>query len=235
LMGASWSPTAGLRKRDLELIIERIPGFRSPRRDLEQYQTPSWLVAEIVFTAALKGDIGWLATDLGCGTGRIAAALAIMGAEEVLCIDISCRDLEEAASNLGAIGVRERVELICWDIYAGPPRRLGLVVMNPPYGVHRRGADLAFLEAAMEASDTIYSLHKYNKESIGLILAAASKRGFRAEVLGIYSMEIPASFETHKRRIYRFPVALIRFTRHSALPREACAQVGMALWRPQPC
>lgn len=203
----------GLRKRDLELILERIPGFKSPRRDLEQYQTPSWLAAEIAFTAALKGDIGWLASDLGCGTGRIAAALAIMGAGEVLCIDISCRDLEDAASNLEAVGVRGRVELLCWDVYTGPPRRLGLVVMNPPYGVHRRGADLVFLEAAMEASDVIYSLHKYNRKSLELIKAKASEKGFRAEVLGVYKMEIPATFETHRRRIYRFPVALIRLSR----------------------
>lgn len=62
-----------LRKRDLELIIERIPSFRNPRRDLEQYQTPSWLVAEIAFLASLRGDIRGLASDLGCRIGRIAA------------------------------------------------------------------------------------------------------------------------------------------------------------------
>jgi putative methylase len=52
-----------LRKRDLELIIERIPGFRNPRRDLEQYQTPSWLAVEIAFIASLRGDIRGLASD----------------------------------------------------------------------------------------------------------------------------------------------------------------------------
>jgi len=52
-----------LRKRDLELIIERTHSFRNPRRDLEQYQTPSWLVAEIAFIASLRGDIRGLASD----------------------------------------------------------------------------------------------------------------------------------------------------------------------------
>jgi putative methylase len=202
-----------LRKRDLELIIERIPSFRNPRRDLEQYQTPSWLVAEIAFIASLRGDIRGPASDLGCGTGRIAAALALMGAEEVLCIDISCRDIEEAMVSMKKLGIADRVEPICWDLYAGPLRRFGLVVLNPPFGVHRRGADLTFLNTAMEGSDTIYSIHKYNKDSLKLIKAKVLEKGFRTEILGIYSMEIPAVFETHKRKIYRFPVALLRLSR----------------------
>jgi putative methylase len=202
-----------IRKKDLELAIERIPGFRSPRRDLEQYPTPSWLVAEMIFTALMRGDIEKLASDLGCGSGRIAAALALIGVEEVLCIDISCRDLEDALANLRRLGLGDRVEPICWDLYRGSPRKLGLVVMNPPFGVHRRGADLVFLRTAMEASDTIYSIHKYNEESLELIKTTASEKGFEAEVIRIYSMEIPAIFATHRKRIHRFPVALLRISR----------------------
>jgi putative methylase len=65
----------------------------------------------------------------------------------------------------------------------------------------------------MEGSDTIYSIHKYNKDSLKLIKAKALEKGFRTEILGIYSMEIPAVFETHKRKIYRFPVAILRLSR----------------------
>lgn len=202
-----------LSKKALERILEEIPGFKNPKRFLEQYQTPSWLVAEIVFEAALRGDVGERASDLGCGTGRIAAALAIMGVEEVLCIDISCEDLVEARKHLSRLGLLGRVETICWDLFQGSPRDLGLVVMNPPFGVHRRGSDLAFLRTAMMGSHTIYSIHKYNEDSLRLIKNISSKAGFNLEVLGIYNMEIPAVFESHRRRIYRFPIMLIRLSR----------------------
>lgn len=205
----------GLSKKDLERILEEIPSFKKPVRILEQYQTPSWLVAEVMFTAALKGDLGGRASDLGCGTGRISAALALMGVEEVLCIDISCRDLEVAKEHLSRLGLLDRVEIICWDLFQGPPRDLGLVVMNPPFGVHRRGSDLVFLRTAMKASHTIYSIHKYNDESLGLIKNTALKEGFNTEVLGIYNMEIPAVFESHRRRIYRFPVMLVRLSKRA--------------------
>ncbi len=202
-----------ITKKDLERILENIPGFRKPKGFLEQYQTPSWLVAEIVFIAALRGDLGGVASDLGCGTGRIAAALAIMGVDEVLCIDISCEDLVYAREYLARLGLSDRVEIICWDLFQGPLRNLGLVVMNPPFGVRRRGSDLAFLRTAMKASNTIYSMHKYNEKALELIKSISSQEGFSAEVLGIYSMEIPAMFESHRRRIYRFPVMLLRLSK----------------------
>ncbi len=206
----------GLSKKDLERILEEIPGFKKPMRILEQYQTPSWLVAEMIFTAALKGDLGERASDLGCGTGRISAALALMGVDQVLCIDISCRDLEAAKEHLSRLGLLDRVEIICWDLFQGPLRDLGLVVMNPPFGVYRRGSDLVFLRTAMKASHTIYSIHKYNDESLNLIRSTALKEGFNTEVLGIYNMEISAMFESHRRRIYRFPVMLIKLSRSRA-------------------
>ena len=199
-----------ITKKNLEKILEGIPGFKKPKIFLEQYPTPSWLVAEVVFTAALKGDLGKRASDLGCGTGRIAAALAIMGVDEVLCIDISCEDLVDAKKNLSKLGLSDRVEIICWDLFQGSLRSFGSVVMNPPFGVHRRGSDLAFLRTAMKASTTIYSIHKYNEESLKLIRKISSQEGFNTEVLGIYNMEIPAVFESHRRRIYRFPVMLLR-------------------------
>lgn len=204
---------AAISKKDLERILEEIPGFKNPKRFLEQYQTPSWLAAEMIFKAALRRDIGGRASDLGCGTGRIATALALMGADEVLCIDISCEDLAEARKHLSRLGLIDRVETICWDLFQGPPRSLGLVVMNPPFGVHRRGSDLAFLRTAMMGSHTIYSIHKYNEDSLKLIKNISSREGFDLEVLGIYNMEIPAMFESHRRRIYRFPVMMIRLSR----------------------
>ena len=42
-----------------------------------------------------------------------------------------------------------------------PARRADVVVMNPPFGTRRKGADLAFLRAAFRlATGSVYSLHK---------------------------------------------------------------------------
>ncbi|MGC9148912.1 MAG: METTL5 family protein [Sulfolobales archaeon] len=202
-------------KKSLEIFIQRIPGFKRPLKKYEQYITPSWLVAEIITEAYLRDDIkNRFIADLGCGTGRISMASAYVGAERVLCLDISCGDLETVNILSRELKMDHVVDVVCWDINYEIPVKVDTTIMNPPFGVYRRGYDLLFLERAFDISRrTIYSIHKYNKRSMKLIYERARRRSFEMNILGIYDMEIPAIFETHRRRVYRFKVAVVYFRR----------------------
>jgi putative methylase len=158
------------------------------------------------------GDLdGWVG-DFGCGTGRLAIGAALTGCDRVLCIDISCRDLFDARKYSEILGVRRYIDFLCWDLRKRLNRDLDTVVMNPPFGIYRRGIDLEFLKTAMATSKTIYSLFYFNIRSLRLIERIALEYGFKMSILGKYQMEVPAIYPTHRRRIYRIPVLLARFT-----------------------
>ena len=45
------------RKKQLEMTLQEIPGHPDPRAELEQYQTPSLIAADLLWNATAIGDI----------------------------------------------------------------------------------------------------------------------------------------------------------------------------------
>jgi len=148
-----------MRRKELEIKLEGLEGFSHPKLHLEQYTTPASIAAHIVHLAHLMGDLRRCVYDLGCGTGVLAIAAALMGAPRVVGMEIDPHALAAAHRNAHRLGVN--VELVQCDI-ARPPwgdSVKGTVLMNPPFGAQRRGADRAFLRAAMAMGDVIYTIH----------------------------------------------------------------------------
>ncbi|MEM4687248.1 MAG: DNA methylase, partial [Zestosphaera sp.] len=55
-------------KKWLGMIVSRVPGFKAPKEELEQYVTPPDIVADLVWSAFMSGEIeGRVVHDLGCG------------------------------------------------------------------------------------------------------------------------------------------------------------------------
>ena len=79
-----------VRKRDLERVLSKIEAHPLPKVYLEQYTTPSSVVAETLYLAAYVYDdiIGKTVVDLGCGTGRLAIGAALLGARETFGVDV---------------------------------------------------------------------------------------------------------------------------------------------------
>lgn len=199
----------------LERVLQEVPEFPSPDLRLEQYSTPAWLASEMILYAYMRGDLEGVVADLGCGTGRISLGVSMFEPERVYCIDLSCRDLEIAVDYFRRYGRDGIVDIICWDISRDLDRLyVDTVVMNPPFGVHKRGYDMMFLDRAWRiARRSVYSIHKYNKRSIEIISREARSRGFETDIVGLYDMEIRASYFFHRRRVYRFRVALLYMRR----------------------
>ena len=205
------------RKKRLSARLSTVPEIPSPSEYLEQYTTPPEIAADFVWEAFMRGDIeGRHVVDLGCGTGRLTAASLILGASRATCIDID----EEAVGvakewfikNIGGV-----TEFVVGDVVeAFPLRYIGdcTVVMNPPFGVWRRGADIAFLEAAASVCGTIYSMHKYVPKSMAYLLSLMKGRGFGCEVLKVVNFPIRWFLERHRSRVRYVKVAYVKCLRY---------------------
>jgi len=145
-----------MRKRHLEMMLEEVRGFESPKPAKEQYSTPATVAAELLHFAFMKGDIIDTVYDLGCGSGILAIGAKLLGAEKVIGFDDDTDVLEIARANAKRLDVD--VEFICSDI-SSVSGKAHAVVMNPPFGAQVRGSDRPFLRKALEVSSVVYSIH----------------------------------------------------------------------------
>lgn len=205
-----------VRKLDLERAIAHIAPHPSPKAYLEQYTISPEAAAEILFTATyIYGDIcDKRVIDLGCGTGRLAIGAALLGAKEVVGVDIDRIVIRQAKISAQNLGVKPETNWILADVSAVRDN-FDTVLQNPPYGVQKRGADRRFLEKALQIGNRVYSLHKGVKTSSKRKIVPSpflerliERNG--GEIRAMYSlvMTIPYMFAFHKKRSHQFPVNL---------------------------
>lgn len=184
-----------MRKRDLEIALERVPQFPEPDPALEQYRTPATIAADILYRAYSKGDIEFLKIlDLGCGTGMFSVGAWLVGSGMTIGYDISESALNEARHYVKSIGadiVYKQSDIR--DVTEGADT----VFMNPPFGCQNRNADRAFLEKAMELSECVYSIHMAS--TLDFVTAFADKAGRSVSWNKIYKYEIPHTFSFHSK------------------------------------
>ncbi|MCD6301377.1 MAG: 50S ribosomal protein L11 methyltransferase [Staphylothermus sp.] len=195
-------------KKSLELLLEKLPRYPFPRRELEQYETPSWIVAHVVWYAFMKGDIfNKIVLDLGCGSFRFGYAALVLGARSVIGVDIDDNILQYAMKNL-SLDTRlfsGKYMFINADVRELVLNQVDTVVMNPPFGVYRknRGLDLLFLNKAFKIASSVYTIHKFSYKLDSLVQELAEMNGFKILHREIINFEIPMLFETHRRKVYR--------------------------------
>ncbi|MBC8006470.1 MAG: class I SAM-dependent methyltransferase, partial [Prolixibacteraceae bacterium] len=88
----------------------------------------------------LTGEAGFVAFDIGTGTGVLAAVLARRHIEHVVATERDPRALACAHENLVQLGVAEKVQVVRADLF--PEGRASLVVCNPPWLPARPGSPL---------------------------------------------------------------------------------------------
>lgn len=153
-----------MKQRKLEILLEELEDFSSPELELEQYQTPPLLAAEILHFAYMQGDLDDSVQDLGCGTGILAIGAKLLGARKVVGYDTDSKALDTARINARKLEVE--IEFVLSDI-ADIKERVKTTVMNPPFGARVKGRDRPFLSSALRTSEVIYSIH--NRGSLAFI------------------------------------------------------------------
>ncbi|MEM1555595.1 MAG: METTL5 family protein [Desulfurococcaceae archaeon] len=203
-------------KKELELLLAKIPRYRGWRRELEQYETPSSIVSHILWLAYLKGDVySKNIAEPGCGTGVFSIGALLLGASKSICIDIDNSILEHTHSVVKNIfrNLSHRLILVNSDIRDLEVNSVDTVIMNPPFGVYRRnrGLDLFFLRKAMGMAYSIYSLHKYSPMLEEIITDLSRDWGFDITYSERLKFPIPMMYPTHRRRIYIVETVLYVF------------------------
>jgi putative methylase len=147
-----------MKKKELEIMLERVEDIPTPDADSEQYSTPATVAAELLHFAFMNGDIeGRTVYDLGCGNGILGIGAKVLGARTVIGIDRDEKALEVARLNCKKLDVA--VEFRRGDVRAVEGEG-DTVVMNPPFGAQKqnRHADRAFLDKALEIAPVVYSI-----------------------------------------------------------------------------
>ena len=179
-------------KSNLKILVNS-PDFKDPNPDLEQYATPVDIAVEIVKKANSRGHLSRKVADLGCGTGRLSIGAAILGADvtgfeiDAKALDIAIQYSKE--NNLDIKWVNGAIENI--------DEEFDTVLMNPPFGAQRPGADRIFLEKAVEIADNIWTIHM--AETRNFVEKFIDSRSAKIESRYEFDFTIPRSMPFHTR------------------------------------
>jgi len=176
-------------------ILFNSPDFDEPIPELEQYSTPPDIAFEIIKKVNSSGNLSGKVADLGSGTGRLAIAAALLGADvtgyEIDSEAMSISEKYSSQNNLDIKWINEAVE--------GIETEFDTVIMNPPFGSQRPGADKIFLEKAMEIATNVWTIHL--SETRKFIEKIIEKNNFH--IIELYEFEYPLknTMPFHSKRV----------------------------------
>jgi putative methylase len=203
-----------MKLKNLEMMLQRLGGFSRPRAALEQYQTPAPLAARLLFHALMKQDIAdRRVCDLGCGTGALAIGAALLGAEQVIGVEIDEQAVRIAEANAELLDAD--VTFVVSDVQnMDLPERIGpcdTVIMNPPFGAQKTHADRPFIDAAFLIAPVTYSI--FNAGSTPFVKAYTKGKAEITEKIG-GAFPIKRTFAFHTKDVQEIEVEILRLIRN---------------------
>lgn len=193
-----------MKKKDLEMRLQSLDGFKDPDPSLEQYPTPSVIASDILFMAYINGDIfERKVNDLGCGTGIFTIGSGLLGGDAEG-FDISGSAIDIARNNAKDLEID--VKFTVSDI-SRVERKADTTIMNPPFGSQRKHADRPFLDKAVELSGTIYSVHMGN--SLPFLEEYAGGVGKELCFHKTYKYNMQHTFSFHSKSTHSMDVVMV--------------------------
>ncbi len=212
MSGSKMADKTHLSKRQLEIQLGKLKILKKPDLKLEQYPVSSEVASELLYMAGFEhNDLDGRVIDVGTGTGRLAIGAALMGAEEVVGVDVDEQVLVLARENAGTAGVH--VEWVESEIEK-VDGRFDSVIMNPPYGTRTSHADTWFLEKAFQLAPVVYSIHK--SATRGFLVQFVTRSSWQVDQVRSMRMEIPHLFQFHEKKRGTVEVDLYRIIRKSS-------------------
>jgi len=198
-----------VKKQQLEILLQKVKVHPNPSANLEQYSTPAGIAADVLWFAYAQGDIASKkVVDLGCGTGILGIGAKLLGADEVISLDVDESALAVAMKNAQDLGVD--LSLLTVDVNDFP-EPADTVLMNPPFGAQNPHADLPFLERALATAPVTYTFH--NAETEPFVRKRVEALGGTATHRKTYAFPLPHSMPFHKEEVRDVPVVMLRIER----------------------
>ncbi len=203
------------KKRHLEMILQSIPYYKSPKVHLEQYITPAHIAADVLWNAYSLGDIeGKKVIDLGCGTGVFTIGVALLDAREVIGLDIDPDAIEIAENHAIKNGVMDIIKFFREDVEDFDDKG-NTVIQNPPFGAQKAGtknADRIFMKKALESAPVVYSFHI--KETEEFVEKYFCSLGGSVTHKFYYSFSIPKIYDFHEKERINVDVVVFRIEKN---------------------
>jgi putative methylase len=202
------------KKKQLEIALQSVETFKNPKVDLEQYQTPAKIAADLLWNAHALGDIeGMKVVDLACGTGIFSIGSALLGAAEVVGMDVDPEAVKIARQEADRRRLDEVSRFITADV-TDFNEKADTVIQNPPFGAQKAGkknVDRIFMEKAIESAPVVYSFHI--KETEEFVESYFSSLGGSVTHKFYYSFSIPKIYDFHEKEKIEIDVVVLRVKR----------------------
>ncbi len=197
-----------MKKKELEIILQKIPTFENPSPGLEQYLTPAGIAADIIFIAHQFEDIkDKVVFDLGCGTGIFAIGAFLTGAKKVIGFDVDKEIINKAKKYVDENNLF--VDFLEKDIL-DIEEKCDTIIMNPPFGAQKSNlkADRKFIEKGFKISTVIYTIHL--TKTVPFIEKMVSALNGKITYYKNYIFPIKHTFTFHEKKFVEYDVSLLR-------------------------
>lgn len=190
-----------MKKAHLTRKLSEIEAFTDPRVELEQYQTPPQLAADIVYTCYMQGNKE--VVDLGTGTGIIAIGAALIGMD-VTAVEIDHKALEKAKENAEEFEVD--IDFVKKDVANYTSEKdFDAVLMNPPFNIQSDEGPV-FWRKALNLGDSVYGLA--GKGFRPRLKRLCNEFNHRIAGCEAYTIGLPPSYDFHTESSKETPVDL---------------------------
>ncbi|MDO8661448.1 MAG: METTL5 family protein [Candidatus Woesearchaeota archaeon] len=199
-------------KGQLAIILSKIKGFNEAKVSLEQYQTDSEVAASVLWNAFLSGDLqNKKIVDLGSGTGILGLGTMLLGASELVFVEIDKTASETCKNNFSALKSECSGDFLAsfrTEDVSDTTGVFDVAIMNPPFGTKKEHADRVFLQKAIELAPVVYSFHKAS--TFGFVQAFAKDNGFKITHHWQFLFPLKQTMKHHTKKIQRINVVCVR-------------------------
>lgn len=144
-----------LNQKNLEIALQKLKVQKTFSNNLEQYPTDAHTASTVLNLAFMDGNIkGKTIADFGAGNGIFSVGCALLGAKKVYSVEVDPSLVETLRENTLSL----QVEVINADINDFH-EKVDTIIMNPPFGSVKKGADFPFMDKAVQLSNYIYAIH----------------------------------------------------------------------------
>ncbi len=197
-----------MNKKKLSILLSKLSNFEFQNLKLEQYPTDSNIAAEVLWDAYLKGDIkDKTIADLGCGHGILGLGALVLGAKQVIFVDVDEKILDIARKNKEYLEKELNEKFNSSFMHKNVrhfKKKVDVILQNPPFGVKRTHMDKLFLLKAMELAPIIYTFHKLSTENF--VKSIVEDYGYKIKQRFRFKFPLRKSFWFHMKSVKHIDV-----------------------------